>query len=382
MCNSFAHASRSLRTGVHGAFIVPQTSVNLKQRPGVLMNWLTRRLNILVVLVFIMTLRHAKAVEVRTVALTGQSAAGTASGVIYVGFPSPVLNDSGKTAFLASIGGQWSGNAPISKASGPKVQETSRPSHAGVTKRQARPVGVRSWQFRVSSAERSRRSCFYCRGQSHQEFGLEAKPICRMVAYRGNPAPGLTGGRSFRTSTLGNGRTFTSRPAFNNVGQTAFTAAAQFRDPVLNAVTSYRTGVWSEGSGSLVPVAFEQTHAPGTPADSNFNSFDSNNAPVINDAGHIAFQARATGSSDGFWGVWSDRFGSLALVARTGDQTPGTPDVATFANFFGRPVLNNAGQVAFRDGCTNFGEGIWSERSGSLAPVRTHRAPRPIHPSA
>jgi hypothetical protein len=47
------------------------------------------------------------AATLRTVALTGQPAAGTASGVNYNSFSAPVLNDAGQTAFFAGWREIW-----------------------------------------------------------------------------------------------------------------------------------------------------------------------------------------------------------------------------------------------------------------------------------
>jgi hypothetical protein len=99
--------------------------------------------------------------------------------------------------------------------------------------------------------------------------------------------------------------------------------------------------------------------------------------PAFNDAGQTAFYAATT---DGGLGLWSEGSGSLAAVARSGQQAPGTPAgvTYTFNNLYevlDGPVLNNAGQTTFRShlsgpGVTNANNlGRWSEGSGSLALV-------------
>ena len=55
--------------------------------------------------------------------------------------------------------------------------------------------------------------------------------------------------------------------------------------------------------------------------------------PVINDAGQVAFRANLAGSgvdSTNNQGIWSEGSGSLALVARTGSAAPGAPDGVNF----------------------------------------------------
>jgi hypothetical protein len=84
--------------------------------------------------------------------------------------------------------------------------------------------------------------------------------------------------------------------------------------------------------------------------------------------------------------IWSDASGSLALVARTGDQAPGMPVGAVFTAVGSDPsalALNAAGQMAFNGSVTGGGvdanndRGIWLETSGSLALVVRDGTPAP-----
>ncbi len=89
-------------------------------------------------------------------------------------------------------------------------------------------------------------------------------------------------------------------------------------------------------------VALSGQPAPGTPGDISFDSFASHydslagrffRGPVLNDAGQTAFRANISGSSvdaSNNQGVWSEGAGSLALVARTGSQAPGAPGGINF----------------------------------------------------
>ena len=93
------------------------------------------------------------------------------------------------------------------------------------------------------------------------------------------------------------------------------------------------TGIWSEGSGSLALVARSGSQAPGTPSGVNFSDFLCR-SPVLNNAGQTAFYATLTGSgvdSTNDQGIWSEGSGSLALVARSGSQAPGTPSGVNFS---------------------------------------------------
>ena len=88
-------------------------------------------------------------------------------------------------------------------------------------------------------------------------------------------------------------------------------------------------------AAALRTVAISGQQAPGTPGGVTYDSFGSHydslrgfffRGPVLNDAGQTAFRADLTGSgvsSTNNHGVWSEGSGSLALVARTGSQAPG-----------------------------------------------------------
>src|SRR5262245_14048319 len=96
-------------------------------------------------------------------------------------------------------------------------------------------------------------------------------------------------------------------------------------------------------AAALRTVALTGQAAPGTPAGVTYDTFGtyfSNGSsgvlrgPVINDAGQAAFRANLTGTgidSTNNQGVWSEGRGSLALVARTGSAAPGVPEGVNFA---------------------------------------------------
>jgi hypothetical protein len=195
----------------------------------------------------------------------------------------------------------------------------------------------------------------------------------RTVALTGQQAPGAPGGVIYESfgAELGN-VSFFHGVALNDAGQTAFRA-----NLAGNGVDfANNQGVWSEGSGSLALVARTGNQAPGAPNGVNFSTDPALElfTPVLNSAGQTAFYGATT---DGGLGLWSEGSGSLAPVARSGQQAPNTPaGVAfTFANlyeFLESPILNDAGQTAFRSYLTGAGVtsenefGLWSEGSGGL----------------
>ena len=78
-------------------------------------------------------------------------------------------------------------------------------------------------------------------------------------------------------------------PVLNGAGQTAF----------YGATTDGGLGFWSEGSGSLAPVARSGQQAPGTPAGVTFtfsNLYNILETPILNDAGHATFRSHLSGA--------------------------------------------------------------------------------------
>ena len=278
-------------------------------------------------LVSISFVATAHAAALRTVALSGQQVPGTDPGVIYDSFGAyydslfgaffrgPVLNDAGQTAFRADLTGSG-----------------------------------------VSST-------------NNQGVWSEGSGSLALVARTGSQAPGAPSGVNFRIDpTL---ELFS--PVLNEAGQTAF----------YGGLTDGSVGIWSEGSGSLNLVARGGVQAPGAPAGVNLSfsaGLDPFNLdwPKLNDAGQTAFVGALTGAgvtTTNNWGVWSNGSGSLDLVARAGDQAPGTPSGVNYGVSTVGPAvggLNDAGQIALWANLAGSGVvgdqnfGVWSGGSGSL----------------
>jgi hypothetical protein len=207
-----------------------------------------------------------------------------------------------------------------------------------------------------------------------QQVVVHAAPM-RTVALTGQPAPDTTAGATFETfgSYIHPQDQYVYGGAvLNDAGQIAFRANLTGT----GVDSANYQGIWSEGSGSLSLVARTGSQAPGAASGVNFSTDPALELyfPVLNDAGQTAFYGALT---DGGLGLWSEGSGSLAHVARSGEQAPGTPAgvTLTFGNFYNHldaPVLNNAGQSTFRSslsgpGVTNANDfGRWSERSGGL----------------
>jgi hypothetical protein len=127
-------------------------------------------------------------------------------------------------------------------------------------------------------------------------------------------------------------------------------------------------------------VAQTGASAPGTTG--QFSTFyiavDGPAAPVLNNAGRVAFAATLTNNVGGVTapndtGVWSDGGGALTLIAREGSAAPGGPAGALFRRA-ANPVINSSGAVAFAGllrenvaGVTlESNSAIWSNAGGPL----------------
>ncbi len=100
-------------------------------------------------------------------------------------------------------------------------------------------------------------------------------------------------------------------------------------------------------------------------------------APSINDAGHLAFSARAQLTNGGLdpsedSGIWTNRDGALALIIREGDAAVGASPGAKFGELTSTLVLNHSGRIAFwatltgNEVSSENNSAIWAEGQSSL----------------
>lgn len=129
----------------------------------------------------------------------------------------------------------------------------------------------------------------------------------------------------------------------NDVGDFAFNA--ELRDSVTGSFIG--EGIWrGSGTSVLQKVAVRGELAPGTAPSTTFTRILQ---PLLNNNGDLAVPANVTpaGTAASASGVWIERAGAaLTLVARGGQQAPGTPpstifSSATFTNFV--RLSNDAG---------------------------------------
>jgi hypothetical protein len=323
----------------------------------------------------------AEAAALRTVALSGQPAPGTSSGVNYNSFSAPVLNDAGQAAFLSNLSGYgvdltndrgfWSeGSGSLALVAREGEQAPGTPSGSYYQFFEGPPV-------LNDAGQTAFRASLMISGavNSNNDEGIwsEGSGSLAIVAREGDQAPGTRDGVKYYDF---------NNPVLNNAGQTAFYADLRGGDVHFDgSAYTNNQGIWSEGYGSLALVARTGSQPPGMASTVKYQVLAQDF--VLNDAGQTAFWARTIGGCC-HQGIWSDRSGSLALIVHTGSQAPDTPSgvnyssffPGTIINYFGyRPALNNAGQTAFRATLIGSGvdstnnSGIWSEGSGSLAIV-------------
>ncbi len=183
-----------------------------------------------------------------------------------------------------------------------------------------------------------------------------------LLARTGDSAPGMAGGAAFNSL---------QRPVINGAGQIAFSGGTL--ESVSGGEWEFGAGIWSQRSGSLSLIVKSGDPAPQTDPGVVFDGFSE--VIVINGTGKTAFSALLSGPdiipNINWHGIWVEDDDSLKMVVRLGDQAPGTPTGVVFgkdpevASFFA-PLLNNAGQVAFKAPVTGLGiddtnnEGIWA----------------------
>lgn len=149
-----------------------------------------------------------------------------------------------------------------------------------------------------------------------------------------------------------------------------------------NVNTDNQYVLWAGGPDTLMPVMRAGDLAPGIGQDA---SFYAPRRPDMNASGQIVFASTLTGSgidSSNDIAIWTGTPDALDLVAREGDQAPGTEPGVLFSSF-NPTVIGGSGEVAFLGWLSGPGvdasndTGIWVggpdsltliAREGDLAP--------------
>jgi len=151
-------------------------------------------------------------------------------------------------------------------------------------------------------------------------------------------------------------------PDINAVGDVVFTGAMQ--EGQGGVTTSNNHGIWARQDGTLRLVAREGNDAPGT-FGADFGAF---NRPVVNASGDIAFSGFLQNENNVFsfndGGIWATRNGVLQLIAREDRDAPGTGG-ADF-NIFGAPSLNALGDLSFSASLQTGENGVDSSNNSGI----------------
>jgi hypothetical protein len=365
----------------------------------------------------------AVAAQIRTVAITGQPAPGTPTGVTFgTSFGTPSLNAAGLTAFVANLSGTgvsptndfgiWSegtgaltpvvrkgATVPVtfshafSGLSRPYLSDAGSVTYSGLAvPTLGFPIGMFPpffgiWSNRGGALARVARPGEVFGGDTVSGFERPIAPLnsSERLAFQTHVAgfPEADGIWSDRSGSLapivqyadpvpgvpGYGFRAIGAPALNNLGQIGFSGFFG------NTLSGGNAAIWSDRGGSLAPVVltpnpvWSATQPPGTPVGTTFDTLGD---PSINDSGQLAFHATINIAGNNS-GIWSEGSGSLELVAMAGSHAPDTPLGVNFADLLNEPILttspilNAAGHVAFAATLTGPGvttgndRGIWAQ---------------------
>jgi len=332
------------------------------------------------------------------VARQDDPAPGTAAGVEFMGFPSPLSTETpliagGHAAFLGGLRGpgidvNFGTNAIgiCSDAAGPltllyRLGDQAPDLPAGNTFRLfSLPVFTTSGRVAFDAVWRAPGDSPGLLVPNQEGFWSDRSGTLHAVAKGGDPAPMTDPGVVF-----GQGAQFAIGGAFRDwdANPERLTFIGNLRGPGINDLND--EGIWLEGPSGLRLIAREGAPAPGAGAGVHFgapNGIDcfSDGIPVRIDAdGDVMFGSRLRGPQVPFMrSIWTNRSGQIALVARgtlpltgsaPGDPAPGLPPGYTFSQL-NITDFNAPGQIAFTGVVTfnmNFDdqtEGIWWENPG------------------
>ncbi len=169
----------------------------------------------------------------------------------------------------------------------------------------------------------------------------------RLILQNGTAAPGMASGVTFSSSTMLYALSDSGKLAIRvNVNGTGIT-------------TANNSGIWSEQNGVLVNEYQEGTPVPGIAA----VLFGELSAPLVNDAGSLAFFSNLTGTgvtSANNAAIWAeDTQGLLNLIARTGSSLEVLPGDLRTISALSLEGFNDAGQVLYRANFTNGTSGLF-----------------------
>jgi hypothetical protein len=192
---------------------------------------------------------------------------------------------------------------------------------------------------------------------SNQAIYSESGGTLHLVARDGDAAPGAAAGVNF---------TGLFDPALNGSGQIAFLCT--LTGPGHGSTPN--EGIFRSTNGTVTMVARDGQIAPSAGG----AAFDTFGLPQLNDSGQTAFVASLLGvNSPTNIAIYLESGGTLNLVARGGNAVPGAGPGVNFDSL-NSPILNNAGQLAFRSILSGAGvgannEALFIKSSGTLSMI-------------
>lgn len=329
------------------------------------------------VLIFLIGVVRSDGSELRTVALSGQTApSGTGEQQLNT-FGAPVLNEHGRTAFRGAmkvgVGGVTIDNDTCIWSEGDNGLKL-------VVREQSPAAGTDSTfkSFSLShdplinsvgdTAFRATVNVPPVAGYSGG-FWVEHQGSLALVAHAGYHPPATPPETVFDNVPYGN-----YYYAFNDLGHVVLEADT---DPSRTQPGNTR-GMWKYVDGALSPLVVENLQSPTMIAGIKFSN--SLGWVVLNDSSQTAFIARLSAGEGGVTnnndeGLWRGDIQSPHLVAREGDQAAGVPSGVSYGSFANGGIgFNRIGQTAFiaylQGDITQVtsanDSALWSEGGGTL----------------
>jgi hypothetical protein len=288
-------------------------------------------------------------------ARTGDQVPGLPAGVRYSHFhkydlPQPlrdqaVINDSGQIVFQAIYSGPGINNSNYQAVFSGTIASPQLVAQMG-TQAPGTPPGVLYGRPDIRLNEAGHVSLhdptLTGPGVSHSVPNAIAVFVgtpgaMQLVARDGDPSRG-------NTATYGGFGGSMLISTFNDAGQVIFHDT--WLGPGVNSEN--RSAIFGGGVGSMQIVARGGNQAPGAPAGVNYRSLD--NIPGINDSGQVAYAATWTTGVGGVDStndhvLYAGPMASPGVIAREGNQAPGTAAGTTYSSFFAPsvwPTLNDA----------------------------------------
>ncbi|CAM8671798.1 PEP-CTERM protein-sorting domain [Comamonadaceae bacterium] len=273
--------------------------------------------------------RSSSGSALTAIALQSQIAAGAGGGTFSF-FSSPVLNNSGQTAFEVSIGGQ------ISSTGGGIYRSDSGGTLSAIALQGQGSNGAGSRTFLSFGPPVLNDS-----GQTAFATSFAGLPSGGGI-YRSDSGGALTAIALQGQSAAGTSSFFSrfTKPVLNSIGQIAFKA-----DLTKASRDDASEGVFISGGDGGAPTAVAAQGQIATGAGGG--TFALLSGPTLNNSGQTAFAATITGGSSNE-GIYRSSGSALTVLALQGQSATGSGG-GTFSTFnFRAPVLSDGGQAAFK----------------------------------